>query len=483
MSIKNKFDYDILVIGSGSAGLTAARMANGMGKHVAIVERAMRLGGTCTWTGCVPSKTLIHAANVCHNIRNSERFGLRLGEPIIQTDRVMEHVRSVMIDTYTTHDPVLLDSEGIDLINADVRFLDKHTLLRNNDDSPFRARNIVIAAGSSPHVPKIPGLDIIPYYTTDNFFSAIKLPKSIIIVGGGVVGVELGCALNRLGVVVTIIEQEMRLLPDQDEELVSILTEQMLAEGITIKTNTFVDSMAERSGMVKVKVLDDKRERNVIGAEKILMVTGRKPNVYQLHCENAGVDFTRNGVLVNTKMQTTSSNIYACGDIVGPYRFSHIAWAQAVTAVHNLCIPIFKKHMNKSDALWTIFAASELASSGLNELQARRDHEDVRVYRYPYSKLDRSRTDGVKYGLAKVICSGKGHILGVQILGPRAGDLIHELHLARLRGAKLRNLFDVVHAYPTYAEINWKLAHKAYVEYLQENKIVQFLKKFFITRR
>lgn len=483
MSIRNKYDYDILVIGSGSAGLTAARMANGMGKHVGIIERAMRLGGACTWTGCIPSKTLIHAAQICHNIKQAERFGLRLGEPIIETDRVMDHVRSVMIDTYTTHDPVLLDSEGIDLVHADVRFLDKHTLLHNDTDEPIRAKNIVIAAGSSPHVPKIPGLDIVPYYTTDNFFSAIKLPKSIIIVGGGVVGVELGCALNRLGVIVTILEQEKRLLPDQDEELVTILTEQMLAEGITIKTNTFVDLVAERGGMVKVKVLDDNRERHIIGAEKILMVTGRKPNVYQLHCENAGVDFTRDGVIVNSKMQTTTSNIYACGDIVGPYRFSHIAWAQAVTAVHNLCIPIFKKHINKSDALWTIFAASELASSGLSELQARRDHEDVRVYRYPYNKLDRSRTDGVKYGLAKVICSGKGHILGIQILGPRAGDLIHELHLARLRGAKLRNLFDLVHAYPTYAEISWKLSHKAYVEYLQENKIVQFLKKFFITRR
>jgi len=477
------YEYDVLVIGGGAGGLTASKTAHGLSKRVALLEKTDRLGGECTWTGCIPSKALIKTAEVAYHAKQLDRYGLRAEQSIVlDTSNVMPYVRSIIQDDYQSHTPEKIRSLGIDVLFGNVKFLNTHQL--QLDERIITFNKAIITTGSHPFVPPIEGLDTVPYLTNENLFDLERLPQSLIILGGGAIGAEMASALNRLGVAVTVIEMNDRILPKEDAELVAMLTDTLLKEGVTIRTGMQATKVEKEGDGVRVIVKDTSGAQNGLQAEKLLVAVGRRPNIEGLGLEAIGVQANKRGIVVNNKLQTTVKNIYAAGDVVGPYQFSHMAWYQAVVATRNAVVPIFKQKLNYTDVIWATFTAPELASAGLTEKQAREQYGDsIIVYRKPYAEIDRAVTDRTKNGLAKFICNKKGYLLGIHILGARAGDIIHEAQVIKAFKKRFDSIHSVIHAYPTYAELTWHAAKKAYVKRLESSFFVILLKKLFFKRK
>ncbi len=476
-----KFDYDVAVIGGGAGGLTAAKTARGFGKRVVIIEKTGRLGGECTWTGCIPSKTLIKAAQIAFQTKNMQRFGLKTKkQKTIDTTEIMNHVRKIVEQVYKTHTPERLEKEGIAVLFGMPIFLNSSRIQLDSDI--ITAKKIIIATGSCPFVPPINGIDQISYLTNETLFNLKSLPKSMIILGGGPIGIEMASALNRLGVFVTLIEMQDRILPREDKELVDLLTTMLKQEGVNILTGTAATKVMKQNNNIIMTCMRDKKVEN-IQAETLLIATGRKPNGDGLALQNAGVQVNKKGIIVDQYLRTTTPTIYACGDVVGPYLFSHMAWYQAVIATCNALIPFFKKSVDYENVIWVTFSAPELATAGVTEQAAREKYGDaIQVYRRPYDMLDRAHTDNSTAGLIKVITDKKGKIVGVHILGERAGDIIHELQVAKTKGICLADLQSVIHAYPTYAELNWFVAKAAYLDKLNQNIVIRLLKWLFFKK-
>ncbi len=481
-----QFDYDVLVIGSGAAGLTAAKTAVGLGKKVALIEKNDVLGGECTWGGCVPSKTLIKSALVGYHIKNATKFGLTT-DCTFGTENLMPYVRSVIKEVYKSHTPEKIAAYGIEVISGmAAKFVDAHTvqLEGHSTSRTITAKKIIIATGSRPFIPKIEGLDTVPFLTNRNFFLLEELPKSIFILGGGAIGTEMASALARLGVAVTILEMEKRIMPKDDPELVEMLVQAMRADGVVVRTGLRVIKVAQENDGVVVTGIDNNEQEHTLRAEKLLVAVGRAPNVESLNLTAAGIKVGPKGILADSQLRTTAKNVYVCGDVVGPYKFSHMAWYQAVIAARNACIPFFKKHADYSQAIWVTFSAPELAAAGLTEPEARAQYGDgIKVYSRSYGELDRGITDRMVDGTLKVICDPKGYIIGAHMLGERAGDVIHELQIAKVKGLKLAALHDVIHAYPTYAELVWHVSRKAYLEQLENTWYVKLAKKLLFRNK
>ncbi len=477
-----KYDYDMLVVGAGAAGLTAAKTAKGFGKRVALVEKTDRLGGECTWTGCIPSKTLIKTAAVAHYTKQLDRYGLQSKTPLaIETTNVMSYVRAVIEQDYQSHTPDKVKALGIDVLFGNLRFIDQHIV--DLDGRTISFSKAIISTGSHPFVPPIDGIDSVSYLTNENLFSLDTLPRSMIILGGGAIGCEMASALNRLGVAITIIEMNDRILPKEDVQLVGMLTATMEQEGVTIITSAKATKVEQQSDMVCLSYEDKAGSVQKIKAERLLIAVGRRPNLDGLALDQVGISTTAKAIVVDTTLRTGAKNIYAAGDVVGPYQFSHMAWYQAVLAARNAIIPLFKKKVNYDDVLWVTFTAPELARAGLTEEQARVQYGDrIAVYEQPYRSLDRAITDQATNGLAKFIVGSNGQLLGMHMLGARAGDSIHEVQLAKSCKIPLSTLASVIHAYPTYAEINWHAAKQAYISKLKGNFFVKLMEKLFMRR-
>ncbi len=471
----SKFDFDLIVIGGGAAGLVSAKLANGLGKKVAIIEKE-KLGGECTWTGCVPSKTLIKTANIAHQIKTKEKYGLSTSQEIIlNTDNVMSYVRSIPEKIYSTHTPEILEKEGLKILTGLPKFINNNEI--NLDGKKLSAKKFIIATGSSPFIPPIDGIDKIPYLTNQTFFKLEQLPKSIIIAGGGPIGTELACALNRLGTQVTIIEMQENILAREDTELAQILEQTLANEGIKILTQTKVEKVEQNQDKINV-IYNSKNKTEQISTDAFFVATGRKPNLENLNLEKAGIEFNKKGIITNEKLQTTAKNIYACGDVVGPYQFSHMAEYQAIIATKNALLPI-KKNIDYSGIIWATFSDPEFAHAGLTEKEAKEKYGDkIKTYKQEYKSIDRAVTDQSQIGLAKFVCDKKGKLLGAHILGNRAGEIIHEIQLGKKYGIKFNKFDSVIHAYPTYSDIVKKAARKCYIDILQNNFWIKILKKF-----
>ena len=457
------FNYDLIVVGAGAGGLTASISARGFGKSVLLIEKE-KPGGECTWSGCVPSKGLINIAKEVHCAKKYADF-------IPDTRKALEGVRDVIARVYAHETPEVLEEQGINYIQGEARFIDKNTL--GVGKNTFKGKNIIIATGSSPFVPPIEGLDQVPYLTNENLFTLEDLPRSMIILGGGAIGVEMAQALNRLGVEIHLVEMMENILFREDQELATILRERLSEEGVNLHIGTKAVKVEDLSP--KVRLTTEKGgEAGVITADSILVAVGRKANVEGLNLKEAGIDYTPKGIVVDKHLQTTNTKVYAVGDVVGPYQFSHMANYQGIVAVQNALTPL-RKSVDYTHVTWCTFTEPELASAGMDEQTARREHGDIQVYRYTAEDLDRAKTKKDDIFEVKIICDGKKHILGCQILADRAGELISEVQAVKVNGLSLDKLAGVIHPYPSYGEIFNKAGKKAYIDKLLANPLVHFI--------
>jgi pyruvate/2-oxoglutarate dehydrogenase complex dihydrolipoamide dehydrogenase (E3) component len=470
------FDCDVLIIGAGSAGLVACKVANGMGKKTALIEKR-KLGGDCTWFGCVPSKTLIKSANIAHQMTRLREFGLEPSTPVkFNADRVMAHVRAVVQADADGHPPESLEAEGINVLFGAPFFLDNNNIELGG--RKISSKKFIICTGSHPFVPSIDGLHDIPYLTNETIFDLAALPKTMIILGAGPIGIELSAALNRLGVKITIIQRSAYILKKDDKELVDRLVKTLRAEGIEILTETQIKRFARQRDKIVVDIEDEKGSRK-IEADSILVSVGRRPNLDGLALEKAGVEFDSIGIKVDNHLRTTAKNIYACGDVVPPYLFTHIAEYEAIVATTNACLGLPIKTVNYDHVLWATYTDPELAHAGLTEEQARQRYGDsVRIYRWEHKDVDRAKTDLVQNGLSKFICDRKGKLLGIHILGHGAAELMHEAQLAKTLGLPFSKIASVIHAYPSYSDAVRQPAKRCYIDILQNNFFIKLIKKF-----
>jgi pyruvate/2-oxoglutarate dehydrogenase complex dihydrolipoamide dehydrogenase (E3) component len=468
-------EYDLVIIGGGSGGLVVASAAAQLKAKVALVERD-HLGGDCLWFGCVPSKSLIHASRVAYEVKNAARFGVHTEHPKIDFSKAADHVQTV-IKTIEPHDsPERFRGLGVDVIFGEGKFSDRQTFEVNGRQ--LKARAFVISTGSRPAIPAIPGLTEAGFLTNEKVFSLQERPDNFAIIGGGPIGCELGQAFSRLGSNVTIIESGDHLLQKEDPEAAQVVQDQLISEGIKILTQTRVEQVELKAGKKHIKA-----GKNTIIADEILLAAGRVPNVESLNLEAAGVAVGKQGIQVNSKLQTTNPRIYACGDVIGGYQFTHVAGYEAVVVLTNaLFFPVSKA--NYRVIPWATFTDPELARVGLTEKQAiERYGKDIYVLKQPFSGVDRAQAEGKTSGFAKIITRVNGEILGAHLVGPSAGELIHEVVLAMANNLKVSALTGI-HIYPTLSEVNSKAGLLLKKQKFSQNQWQQnLLEKFFNWRR
>ncbi len=456
--------FDLVVIGSGAAGLSAALVARGFGASVAVVERG-RLGGECTWRGCVPSKTLLAVARAADTMSRLEDFGLNLVRaPEIDTAGVMGHVRAV-ISNVAEHDSAqTLSGYGIEVVVGEARFTGTDEI--EVDGRRLKGRRFVIATGSRPQLPPIPGLDASLALTSDTLWDVDELPRSLVIVGGGPVAVEMASAFARLGTRVTLLVRST-LLRAEEPELVERLSAVLLSQGVEIVLGASLARVDFRGGAVVVS-----ETHRVIKAERLLIATGRVP-VLPEGLDVAGVETDRSGVITDAHMRTTAHHIFAAGDVTGPYHFTHTGERQGIAAAVNALLPIARK-VTWEDVVWVLFSDPELAHLGMTEEQARAAHGDaVHVRRYEFGRADRANAESATTGLAKYVLDHRGHLLGAHILGERAGELIHEAAVVLHHDMPFSALSQVLHAYPTFSDAVKRPADAEYTRRLRDNPVLR----------
>ncbi|MGF1460127.1 MAG: dihydrolipoyl dehydrogenase family protein [Leptolyngbyaceae cyanobacterium] len=471
-------DYDLVIIGGGSAGLVAASAGAQLNAKVALVEKEHRLGGDCLHYGCVPSKSLIHAGRVAHDVRNAAQYGIEASIHDIRIREALGHVHRV-IDTIQEHDSTeRFESLGVEVIFGEGQFTDAQTFEVNGRQ--LKARAYLVATGGRPGLPPINGLKEAGYLTNLNVFSIEQRPNALAVIGAGPIGCELGQAFARLGSQVTIIASHGHIMDKEEPEAAQVVQAQMEAEGIKILTNTRAKEVILESGQ-KVIVTDTGDRLTV---DEILVATGRVPNIETLNLQAAGVEVSKAGIQVNSKLQTTNPKVYAAGDVIGGYQFTHVAGYEGAVAMQNALVLPTKK-ADYRVIPWATFTEPELSRVGLTEDQARKRYgDDVMVLRHDFDHVDRALAEGAGIGFAKFITRKNGEILGAHIVGPAAGELIHEVILAMSNKLKVGALKSIIHIYPTLSEINSKTALQLTKQtYASNTRLQSILRRFFNLRR
>ena len=442
--------YDLVIVGGGSAGLTAAGFAVQLGARVALVEKH-RIGGDCTWTGCVPSKTLLRSARVAHEMRTASRFGLRSTEPAIDFKTVMAHVRDVISEVYEDESPDSLKADGIDVFSPPARFLDPHTLA--SGESRLTARRVLIATGAGPFLPTVEGLEAAKPLTYETVWDLEVLPQRLIIIGAGPIGCEMAQAFQRLGSKVTLLEATDRVLPNDDEEASGVIAARFTEEGIDLRLNSELEKVWRDGDGVHLVSSGDE----FVGDE-ILVAVGRRPNVDSLDLDRAGVIYNDTGIQVDQHLRTSQHHIYAAGDCAGGYQFTHYAGWQGFMAVRNALLPGTKKAVAER-VPWTTFTDPEVAHVGHTEAQAEEKFGTTAMNCYwPMDQVDRARSESDTEGFLKIVHKTDGSILGVTIVAARAGEMIHEWALAIDHGLKVGDVANSIHVYPTYSTASMQAA-------------------------
>ncbi len=468
-----KYDFDIVIIGGGAGGLFAASVANTLGAGTCLVEKR-KLGGDCTWFGCMPSKALLKSASAANLLKRYSKFGLEIqGSFHLDTNKALEYVRGVVQEISTHHPAEVFEKRGVKVVFGHPQFIDKNTIELNG--KKITSKKFIICTGSHPMIPQIDGLKDLKYLTNENVFSLDKLPQSLIVLGGGPIGVELSQALNRLGVKIYIVEMMDRILFREDKEAAQVLENKLKEEGIHVLTGKKAIKFDKKDELVYVTMEGKDKNQERISAENVLVAVGRAPNLEGLSLEKAGVEFTKQGIKVNPYLETTNKDIFACGDVIGHYMFSHVAAYQAQVCVRNA---LFKKpawqKVSYQNIAWATFTEPELSHLGQTEEEAREAHRNIKVYKTEYTSSDRAITDSEKEGLIKIITDKKGNILGAHIVGAHASEIIQGFLIAKSLKIPLSRLSGPLFIYPTFSELIKKTAAKPLLEKMN-NQVIRFV--------
>ncbi len=476
-----KFDRDIVIIGAGAGGLVCALIATTLNAKVSLIEK-YRMGGDCLNTGCVPSKALLRSAKWLHQTKRAQAFGFKSVDVDFDFADIMDRVQRV-IKTIEPADSVERYTElGVDCILGEARITSPYTVEVNN--RTLTTRNIIIAAGAQPFIPPIPGIEKIDYLTSESVWSLRDQPEKLVVLGGGPIGCELSQAFARLGSQVTQIEMLPRIMAREDPEVSDFIEKRFRAEGIDVRgSHAARDFVVE--GEKQFLVCDHQGDAIKIEFDRLLIAVGRTARVEGYGLEELGIKLTaRNTIEVNHYLQTNYPNIFAVGDVAGPYQFTHTASHMAWFATVNALFGGFKKfRVDNSVIPWATYTDPEVARVGLNEQEAKEKGIDYEVTRYDLRHLDRAITDEEANGFIKLLTKpGKDKILGVTIVADHAGELITEYVLAMKQKLGVNRILGTIHIYPTLAEANkyaageWKRAHAPHW-------LLKLLERYFSWRR
>ncbi len=476
-----RFDYNLAVIGAGSAGLVCAYIASTIRAKVALIEKH-KMGGDCLNYGCVPSKAIISSAKKFHQIQKSNLYGIQVNSYSLNFIKVMQRVKEI-IQKIEPHDSVDRYTKlGVDCILGNAKLVSPYEV--EIDGKIITTKNIILASGAEPLIPNLEGIENVQYLTSENLWELKNLPEKLVVLGGGAIGCELAQAFSRLGSKVTIIEMTEYLLNKEDKFVSEFLYHKFTQEGIQILTQTKAQKFIVKENKKFIQCVKDNQIFE-IEFNEVLLALGRKPRTFGFGLEELGISLNVNGTIqVNEYLQTIYPNIYACGDVVGPYQFTHVASHQAWYATVNALFRPFKKFKVNYDIIpYVIFTDPEIARVGLNEKEVLANHIDYEVTTFPFDDLDRSITETELEGKVQVITpKGKDKILGVTIIGANAGELLAEFTQAMKHKIGLRKILGTIHPYPTRSEVAkyiagaWRKAHAP-------EKALKFLEKFHSWRR
>ncbi|HSE78354.1 MAG TPA: FAD-dependent oxidoreductase [Alphaproteobacteria bacterium] len=471
-----RLTVDICVIGGGSAGLSVAAGASQLGASVVLCERH-KMGGDCLNFGCVPSKSVIAAAEHAESMRRSRLFGVGGAAPIVDYRTLRDHVRGVIAAIAPTDSVERFTGLGVQVIDASARFVAADEIEAGG--TRVRARRFVIATGSSPAVPPIPGLNAAPYLTNETVFDLDERPRHLIVIGGGPIGCELAQAHRRLGAEVTVLEMA-RIMPKDDPELVDFVRQRLVSDGVALVEGARVTAIERAGDDITAVIETDEGQRRIIGSH-LLLAAGRRPNLSDLDLAAAGVKHSATGVEVDARLRTSNPRIFAIGDASGGPQFTHMANYHAGIVIRNALFR-WPAKVDGRAIPWVTFTEPELAQVGLTEEAARQRHGDgLRILRWPFHENDRAQAQRAVEGLIKVVATRRGKVLGAGIVGAHAGELILPWGLACLGKVKLSDLASMIAPYPTLSEVSKRAAGSYFTPKLfspRTRAVVRFLARF-----
>ena len=458
---------DICVIGAGSAGLVVAAGGSQMGAEVVLIEKG-KMGGDCLNTGCVPSKALLAAGKAAAAAAAAPPFGIDYAAPGIDFRRVHDHVHGVIAGIAPVDSVERFEGLGVKVIKAEARFASAREVVAGGQR--IQARRFVVATGSTPLVPPIPGLDQVPYLTNETAFELTERPRRLVVIGGGAIGCELGQAFRHLGSEVAILEMAS-ILPKDEPETVSVLRQALRRDGITLLEDSRVTRVTRGGAEGETLVVHFEGDR-------LLVAAGRQPGVEGLGLEAAGVDYDRRGITVDRRLRSSNKKIYAIGDVAGGLQFTHVAGYHAGVALKNILFRL-PARADTAAVPWVTYTEPEVAQVGLTEAQAREAHEAIRILRWPYAENDRAQAERRTEGLVKAVTTRHGRVLGCAIVGAHAGELILPWVLAISAGLKIGTLAQTIAPYPTFSEVSKRAAGGFYTPSLfseRTRRLVRFLR-------
>lgn len=462
--------FDIIVIGAGSGGLNIAGFMNKAGFSVLLIDKSDKnIGGDCLNFGCVPSKALIHVAREINAGRNARKFGLSVsGEADMRRVKKYIKERQNIIREHENADH--FRAQGMTVVLGDASFISKNEVHVNGQN--YKGKKIVIATGSRPRTIEIPGIEKTPVYTNETIFDLERLPRSLLIIGAGPIGLELGQAFNYLGSKVTILQRGSGILPKEDPEIAKILLERLKGEGIE-----FYFKCKEKNFIAGDKIIvESNGKQEQISFDAVLVAVGRELNIEGLDLEKAEIEMDGRKIKVNEYLQTTNNRVYLCGDVAGNFQFTHAAEVHAGVILQNFFSP-FKKKLNMDSFAWVTYTNPEIATFGLNEEGLRKRGDKYRVLETDFKDDDRAIVDDYIYGKLKIFISGRGAVLGGTMIAPNAGELFQEFVLLHSSGLSISALSKKVYPYPTAARINKRIAMNYMAEKMTKNgkRILKFL--------
>ncbi|MBT3909393.1 MAG: FAD-dependent oxidoreductase [Rhodospirillaceae bacterium] len=468
-------NVDICVIGAGSGGLSVAAGASQMGAETVLIEKH-KMGGDCLNYGCVPSKALLAAGHAAEAVRGAGAFGIETASPGFRGADVFGHVHKVISAIEPLDSVERFEGLGVNVLQTEGRFTGPKEV--EAGDTRIRARRFVVATGSAAFVPPIPGLKDVPFMTNETVFEQKDIPESLIVIGGGPIGIELAQAHRHLGADVTVLEM-FSIMPKDDAELVDVVRSQIIADGIDLREGAKILRIEKVGDGVRV-VLETESGEERVDASHLLVATGRRPNVNGLNLEAAGIAYSDKGIEVDARLRTTNRKVFAIGDVAGGLQFTHVAGYHAGVVIKNALFRLPAKADLRS-VPWVTYTTPELAQVGLTEAEASKQGIGFLLLRWPYHENDRAQAEGKTDGMVKAIVTPKGHILGCGIVGAQAGELIQTWVLAMSQKIKVGAVAQMIAPYPTLGEVSKRAAGSFYTPSLfseRTRKIVKFLAKF-----